>query len=237
MYRRTVRCRHCGKSGHNVAGCVERKEWIKNNPNSYAAQRYKEKLENAKHRKCSYCKEQGHNVKTCSISMQNMLRIADVNIKFRRSFIQMCKDRGIGVGTLVKFKSYSGYDDNKDYKNFEDALGLITEVNFESVKIPNNYNSCAPFRIDMCSAKDWNGRNAVHAPSMPVWWLMGKDKNPYEQSWYSNLTDEFEVVGPSYLVLDDEEKVIRDSNIVKDVHSRYDNYNLNRALEHTAKLF
>lgn len=232
MYRRKVHCRHCGETGHNVNGCAQRKEYIKNNPNSWAAQREKDRLENAKHRKCSYCSEEGHNRKTCVKVMSDMVSVADANTKFRRAFVNMCKDKGLGVGTLVKFKTFTGYEKG-EYKTWNDALALLTKINFDSVVVPSNYGSCEPFQFQFCNIQDYNGNvMQTHQPSLPNWFVAGLKENPKKSRWDNHSEDMFEVVGPGYFMLDDEEKWIRNSKVINDIVANYsDHHRLQHALD------
>lgn len=226
MYRRKVHCRYCGETGHNRNGCSKLKEYINANPNSWQARQYKAHLENAKNRSCSYCKESGHNRKTCNMVMNDMVEVAAHNTNFRRAFVKMCKEKGLGVGALVKIPEWSGYE-NGEYKRYENALALVTDIHFNVVKMPTTYGSCCPFVMEFCSIKDYNGvKNEKYTPDMPNWSLAGFNEKPGRKhdSYHSEYKFPFEVVSPGYFMIEDEEKWIRDADTVRSIVMDYNGH-------------
>jgi hypothetical protein len=164
--------------------------------------------------------------------MSDMVSVADANTKFRRAFVNMCKDKGLGVGTLVKFKKFAGYEKG-EYKTWDDALALVTKINLEKIAVPSNYGSCEAFEFQFCNVYDWQGHNLqTHSPSLPNWFIVGLKENPKQSRWQNNQEDFFEIVGPGYFMLDDEEKWIRNSKVITEIIANYgDHHRLQHALD------
>ena len=102
-YSGTVRCGHCYESGHNKRSCAKLKERHEKNPDTWAAQRYRERQERnaATKRRCSYCAKPGHNRRGCA---ELKVRVRDdvaANKKYRRLFVKEIKRLGIGPGALI----------------------------------------------------------------------------------------------------------------------------------------
>ena len=209
-YRRRVHCRHCGETGHNINGCQKLKEYAKNNPNSWSAQRMKEKAEAAKHRKCSYCNEEKHNRKTCNHIIQDMVTASKINSVYRRTLVDYCKKNGVGVGALISVKSLTGYDKDGNYKDFQNALALVTEVDLSGSTYPE-INAPDMIKVEFCNVYAWNGKGiAKESFSIPHWKLAGL---PKPDGWYTS--DPFDVVSPGYFMMDNEEEFIIGKDVIR----------------------
>jgi len=111
-YSGTVYCSWCGNKGHNRAGCVERKQHIAENPDSYAARREAQKARDRKNtpRACSYCRVPGHTRRTCPTIKNDRVLLAKKLTKKRSEMLAMAEFKGFGLGALVNVrKSWEGY--------------------------------------------------------------------------------------------------------------------------------
>jgi hypothetical protein len=223
-YRRKVHCRYCGDTGHNVNGCTKLKDYIKNNPNSWYAQRATQRAESAKHRKCSYCSNEGHNRKTCTHIMSDMIKVAGVNQDFRRKFYQnVVKKAGIAPGALVSVNDTSGYDNQNIYRyDLKDKMALVTDISFDDVKYPNKDSGCQVVKAQYMDIYDYGGVRPAYAfLAVPNWFIMGKEQ-PTER-WYRNSLG-FKVISPGHYDLDDEEKWVKDKEVVQRICEEYGNH-------------
>ncbi len=98
----TVTCSHCYETGHNRRGCLKLKEYIKENPNSYHARAAQNRKRTYATRACTYCKEPGHTRRTCSEMKRHKAEWTEHNKKWCGLMDQMLRERGIGVGTLIR---------------------------------------------------------------------------------------------------------------------------------------
>jgi hypothetical protein len=143
----TCRCSYCYNEGHNRRACPDRisdeDATIKDLPDSIAAQRIRSRRRHnksaqklrAQNRSCSYCQNRGHNRRTCPIKREDTLRIQDRSTEYRRAFAENMKQRGVGVGALVRLP-----DPQRFWKSMEPAqdaslVGIITKVSWDSVNI------------------------------------------------------------------------------------------------------
>jgi hypothetical protein len=223
-YRRSIHCRHCGESGHNVNGCAKLKEYIKNNPNSWSAQRAQQRAESAKHRKCSYCSNEGHNRKTCTHIMADMIKVAGVNQDFRRKFIDnIIKKAGIAPGALVSVSDTSGYDDQSIYRyDLKDKMALVTDIVFSDVKYPNKDSGCGVVKIQYLDIYDYGGKRLCETYlNVPNWFIMGKEQ-PTER-WYRNTLG-FKVVSPGHYDMDNEDVWVKDKDVIQRICDDYGNH-------------
>ena len=107
-YTRSVYCSFCGERGHNRTGCPKRKQYIKDNPNSWEAikeQRKAQRREEIKAkggRKCSYCGNRGHTTRTCEVKKQDRVRLIEVLVKERTEGLKRLNEMGWGVGALFE---------------------------------------------------------------------------------------------------------------------------------------
>jgi len=223
-YRRRVRCRYCGESGHNVNGCPKAKEYIKNNPNSWYAQKAAQRAESAKHRKCSYCNNEGHNRKTCSHIMADMIKVAALNQDFRKKFYQnVIKKAGIAPGALISVDRVSGYDNQNIYRyDLKERMALVTDISFDDVKYPNKDCGCQVVKIQYMDIYDYGGhRLAETFLHIPNWFIMGQEQ-PVEK-WYRNAID-FKVLSGGHYEFDDEEKWVKDKDVIQRICDEYGNH-------------
>ena len=105
---RSVYCSFCGERGHNRTGCPKRKQYIKENPNSWEAikeQRKQQRRDEVKAkggRKCSYCGKRGHTTRTCEVKKQDRVRLIEVLTKERTEGLKRLNEMGWGVGALFE---------------------------------------------------------------------------------------------------------------------------------------
>ena len=223
-YRRSVHCRYCGESGHNVNGCAKAKEYVKNNPNSWYAQKAAQRAENAKHRKCSYCSNEGHNRKTCSHIMADMIKVAGVNQDFRKKFYQnIVKGHGIAPGALITVDNISGYDNQNIYRyDLKDKMALVTDVRFDDVKYPNKDGACQVVKVQYMDIYEYGGNRFCETHlSIPNWFILGKEQ-PAEKWFRINLG--FKVISPGHYDMDDEEKWVKDKDVIQRICDEYGNH-------------
>lgn len=225
-YRRRIHCRYCGDTGHNVNGCAKAKEYVKNNPNSWYAQKAAQRAESAKHRKCSYCSTEGHNRKTCTHIMADMIKVAAVNQDFRKKFIDnVIKKAGLAPGALVQITNTSGYDSQGIYRyDLKDQVGLVTEILLDNVMYPNREGDCYPVKIQFMNIYNYNGHGLADINlRVPNWFILGKEK-PVRASYMSNNDLEFKVLSPGYYDIDDEEAWVKNKEVVQRICNDYGNH-------------
>ncbi len=218
MYKRTVRCRYCYKDGHTYATCESLKAHVAVNPTSYWAARLSTRKESAKHRKCSYCNEEGHNKKTCSHILSDKVKIAAVNISFRKKFYENIIVRdGIVPGALVKIKRASGYV-NGEYKyDLRDQLALVVDIKLNEVNALNG-KSVSAIIIEYLHITDYRGaKQAQGFPEIPNWYILGKN-NTNEDPWVIPQHN-IEVVSRGYYDIDNVEEWSRDVKSIENIQS------------------
>jgi len=98
----TVYCSHCYEQGHNRRGCPIRKEYIQNNPNSYAARSDAERKRYQRPRRCSYCQQKGHNRRTCTLIPADKEFLKKEMCIARQTIKAEFERIGFGVGALVR---------------------------------------------------------------------------------------------------------------------------------------
>ena len=243
--KETVRCGYCYGKGHNRNGCQQLKDYVKNNPTSYTAEKYNRYLASAKQRTCSYCKEGGHNRKKCSKAIADIVSVAEININFRKKFIETMNTKGIGPGALLKVSSQiSAYNDKGEYHNYKDQLCLVTGINLNNVFFPSNDYKLQCINVVYCNVYEYNGtKQATGFLDMPYWFAMG---NKYPTSGPPRWTDilDFTVVSPGYFICPEietaekQESWIKDYTIVdKIVYEHFNNHNnLQNKLKHLMKI-
>jgi len=110
-YTRSVYCSFCGNKGHNRTGCERRKEYVKENPNSWEAikeQRKAQRRDEIKAkggRKCSYCLNRGHTARKCEVKVQDRVRLVDTLAKERAEGLKRMNELGWGVGALFEWNN------------------------------------------------------------------------------------------------------------------------------------
>jgi hypothetical protein len=122
-YNGTVRCGHCYQKGHNRATCTSLKEQMQRrldeNPEDWYAKHFfeKESTRKGKKKSCGYCTHPGHTRRTC-LELKHAKKVAVKECaKWRKEFVELMATRGIGVGTLVRFKHWN-----------ELQVGVITQI-------------------------------------------------------------------------------------------------------------
>lgn len=124
----TVTCSNCWQRGHNRRGCPALRERmvarIKNDPDDWRARQYFEKKERSKgkNKKCGYCKNPGHQRRTCKELTHAKATAVRLCAEWRKDFIVALKDKGVGIGSLVEFRSYG-----------DPTLGMITDIQWHKL--------------------------------------------------------------------------------------------------------
>ncbi len=130
----TVRCSWCYKTGHNKRSCPERKAYVQEAPDSYEAKMLElEKKRSSKPRACSYCGELGHNRRSCKTLKSDVAKISDLDLSYRRSFVEHLKEAGLGIGSLIaRDESITDYDSQTiNYR----IIMMVTDVIWDRVNI------------------------------------------------------------------------------------------------------
>ena len=110
-YTRSVYCSFCGERGHNRTGCPKRKQYIKDNPNSWEAikeqrkQQRRDEIKAKGGRKCSYCGNRGHTARKCEVKNQDRVRLIDTLAKERTEGLKRLNEMGWGIGALFERKN------------------------------------------------------------------------------------------------------------------------------------
>jgi len=151
---RRRRCGFCGTSGHNRRKCPEIKKQIAENPTGYYA-RQEEKAQEHRirnPRKCSWCNESGHNKTTCS-TLKNQLNEHGVQSRaWNHRFFKLCKEAGLGIGSLVKLEVgpdssewNRGY--NQERLNKSGHHGIVVGFNEDVLNPHLNNRNALPLKI------------------------------------------------------------------------------------------
>lgn len=236
MYRRQVSCRYCGGSGHNRSGCAKHKEYIKNNPDSYSAKVAEQKAVAAKHRRCSYCNNEGHNRKTCSRIMEDMIKVAGININFRKKFMEnIIRGKGLAPGALVTINSSTGYSaENIYHYDMKDKMALVIGIEFNGVLYPNQDSHVCVLKIQYMDIFDYGGqRRHERFVELPNWYVLGKER-PQDYSYYSTLS--VNVVSPGHYDMDNEDEWTKNKEAIKSIVDTYNSHErLNHAIDRVNK--
>ena len=239
MYRRKMRCRHCGETGHNVNGCAQRKEYIKNNPNSWSAQKLKQRQEAIQHRKCSYCGEEKHTRRTCTHIMSDMVKVAAINIDFRKKALETINRIGLAPGALISINETSGYTSAGEYVyDRKDQLCLVTELEMDGLHALNSERGCSFVRVQFMIMYDYGGKRLAETNlHVPNWFLLGKESAPVTNAyWRDNLS--FKIVSPGHHVMENEEQWIKDKDVIKKICDNHGDhrsvtYSIDEYLKHS----
>ena len=149
---RSVYCSFCGERGHNRTGCPKRKQYIKENPNSWEAikeQRKQHRRDEIKAKggsKCSYCGNRGHTTRTCEVKKQDRIRLTEVLKRERTEGLKRLNEIGWGVGAL--FERKNRYVEEKhiymveevDWERWNDS-DVVTLVGLNVAKAVGDDNS------------------------------------------------------------------------------------------------
>ena len=130
----TVYCGYCGNQGHNRRGCQQLKDYVKENPDSYMAQRVRAVKSASKSRSCSYCHEVGHTRRKCEMKNNDIAEFVERNKKMAQGVATWLKEEGIEPGTLVNIVEH---EYNYDTKRSEPKhhVYMIVGVDYKRVNI------------------------------------------------------------------------------------------------------
>jgi hypothetical protein len=100
--------------------------------------------------KCGYCGVRGHTRRTCTkLKADKKILISDTTLR-RAMFIDICRDLGLGVGALVKFKlnEYGMKYKEAGYASYQDAdfIVMLTEIPVQTVTSFSDERNWSPFR-------------------------------------------------------------------------------------------
>ena len=133
-YNNTVYCGYCYQKGHNQRGCPKKKQYAKDNPDSYVARDVKESAAASKNRRCGYCKEAaGHTRRTCAMYKSDFKLAEKVNVAYRAKVLELLKQYGIGIGALVK------YEDT--WRGNGTTMAIVTQIQWDQVDFRGFENS------------------------------------------------------------------------------------------------
>ena len=165
MARRTVTCRWCYATGHNSSGCTAKKEYIKNNPESWAARRAADKPSKA----CTYCRVGGHTRKTCSDLAEHM-RVSRISVMENREKIcNNLSEIGLAPGALVKCEVYVG-----NGKGWQKLLHLVEGIDWLNLSEQNGISNSALQVVSLTTGRKEN----VYMPK----------ESPYGLSWNNEVS-------------------------------------------------
>ena len=127
-YTRSVYCSFCGNRGHNKTGCPKRKQYVKDNPDSWEAikeqrkQQRRDEIKAKGGRKCSYCQNRGHTARKCEMKNQDRVRLIDTLAKERTEGLKRLNEMGWGIGAL--------FERNNRWTN-EKQMFMVESVDWE----------------------------------------------------------------------------------------------------------
>lgn len=126
-YSGTVRCSNCYQKGHNRSGCphlIKRmEERLEQDPDDWRAKRFFAKKKNrGKNKKCSYCNHSGHSRPTCKELKHAKATATSLCKEWRQRCVEVLKNTGVGIGTLVKFKTWG-----------ESRLGVVLDIDWDKL--------------------------------------------------------------------------------------------------------
>ena len=128
-YTRSVYCSFCGNRGHNRTGCEKRKQYVKDNPNSWEAikeqrkQHRRDEIKAKGGRKCSYCLNRGHTARKCEVKNQDRVRLIDTLAKERTEGLKRLNELWWGVGAL--------FERSNRWTNNEKFMYMVESIEWE----------------------------------------------------------------------------------------------------------
>ena len=128
-YTRSVYCSFCGNRGHNRTGCEKRKQYVKDNPNSWEAikeqrkQHRRDEIKAKGGRKCSYCLNRGHTARKCEVKTQDRVRLIDTLAKERTEGLKRLNELGWGIGAL--------FERSNRWTNNEKFMYMVESIEWE----------------------------------------------------------------------------------------------------------
>ena len=139
----TVTCSWCYNTGHNRRGCPTLKEYIKDNPESYQAQRAAEVKRRNKSRACSYCLETGHNRRTCEVITKDHELLEGKLHRQRKEMLDRMLNAGLGIGALVKRSNEEFYGKQVPF--------VVTKIKWKDTE---GGGAALPLKATVLSVKD-----------------------------------------------------------------------------------
>jgi hypothetical protein len=133
----TVHCGHCGTKGHNKTSCQERKKYVRENPDSYAASVYNREQRHREARvitrACSYCKQLKHNRRSCKILKEDKDLIAKRQQTYLDEFLLAMSSTGFGIGSLVKMPRGSKHDGPDSHPWSRGTVEMVVGINWYDI--------------------------------------------------------------------------------------------------------
>ena len=130
----TVYCSYCGRQGHNRRSCADLKDYVKENPDSYMAQRVRAVKSASKSRSCSYCHEVGHTRRKCEMKNNDIAEFVERNKKMAQEVAVWLKEEGIEPGALIETNENDWDADTKQYVPRK-YVYMIAGVDYERMNI------------------------------------------------------------------------------------------------------
>ena len=103
------RCNYCRRQGRFWKSVRARDQFLKEYPNSPHSRfcRCDPLLPPKKLRKCGYCRITGHDRRTCATLKIDREDVTEKILDWRREFLNIAKESGYGIGTLMKIDETS----------------------------------------------------------------------------------------------------------------------------------
>ena len=183
-------------------------KYIQDNPGSWEAHVHKESISgnNKRSAKCSWCNSSEHNKRNCTILVDDIIALTRKNANYRKHYLEFCKNKGVGIGALVKVDHVWGYDahPSNKYELYNNALGLITDIDWNKVNYP--LDSIENITIEFMSIYDYGGvtktkYNHIIYP-ITIANQFGKQKSNYYDNVVSSMR--FDIVSPGHVMIDNE---------------------------------
>jgi hypothetical protein len=128
-YSGTVYCSHCHGKGHNKRGCPKLKQYIAENPDSWAARSATAAHEQAQKRRCSYCAKVGHNRRGCTEFKARVAGDLSASRRYRRDFVKEINKLGLTPGALVVRRNIETYNrQTQEYVTHEQQVCQLLEI-------------------------------------------------------------------------------------------------------------
>lgn len=123
------RCSYCYKTGHNRRTCPSLKQYITENPESYAARSAARAKAERKpsNRRCSFCQTAGHTKRTCEERRTLTATVTTENRQFRRKLRRALARQGWLPGALVRYVPKTS-DDGLNDQQVTDARQYFDQV-------------------------------------------------------------------------------------------------------------
>lgn len=207
-------CRWCGPNGHNRATCANRLKYIQDNPASWEARVHRENMNAGNNRraaKCSWCNSKEHNKRTCNHLVDDIIALTKKNANYRKHLLEFCKNKGIGIGALVKMNDIWGYSAHpkNDYGSHEEVLGLITDIDWSVFNYPEIERSNG-VTVECLSVYDYGGHQKMIATFNIHPDVIAKEVGKTTATTYSSKL-RFEIISPGHVMLENEPEWLKGS--------------------------